>query len=95
MVGREHCVPKWPSDDSCRARYCYILGRAKKGWGGVQNGVTTRGPWTEDDRHRHINELELLAALFSLKAVTGNLRKVSAVRLMMDNFTVHYVQCIT
>ncbi len=90
MVGRQHCVPKWASDDSCRARYCYILGRVEKRLGEVQNGVTTRGPWTEDDSHRHINELELLAALFSLKAFTGNLRKVS-VRLMMDNFTaVHY-----
>jgi hypothetical protein len=58
--------------------------------GGVQNGVTTRGPWSEDDRDRHINELELLA-VFSLKAFTGNLCRIS-VRLMMDNFTaVQYV----
>ncbi len=64
---------------------------SKRGWGGVQNGVTTRGSWTKDDRHRHINELELLVALFPLKAFTGYLRKVS-VRLVMDNFTaVHYV----
>ena len=59
---------------------------SNSGWGGVLNGVSTRGPWTEADRLRHINELELLAALYSLKAFTSQLEGIS-IRLMMDNST--------
>ena len=33
------------------------------GWGASCNGQTTRGPWTNDDADRHINELKLLALL--------------------------------
>jgi hypothetical protein len=43
---------------------------SNSGWSGVLNGVSTRGPWTKTDQHRHINELELLAALYSRKALT-------------------------
>ncbi|KZS08158.1 Uncharacterized protein APZ42_027944 [Daphnia magna] len=61
------------------------------GWGAVFNEVSTRGPWTLSDRNRHINKLELLAALNGLKAFTSRLRN-STIRLMLDNFTaVHYI----
>ncbi|KZS13077.1 Uncharacterized protein APZ42_021816 [Daphnia magna] len=61
------------------------------GWGAVFNEVSTRGPWTLADQKRHINELELLAALNALKAFTSRLRN-STIRLMLDNFTaVHYI----
>ncbi|KAI9565167.1 hypothetical protein GHT06_008943 [Daphnia sinensis] len=61
------------------------------GWGAVLNGVPANGPWTERHRSRHINELELLAAIFALKSFTSLATRVS-VRLMLDNVTaVHYV----
>jgi hypothetical protein len=43
------------------------------------------------DIKRHINELELLATLYALKAFTSHVSNLS-VRLMLDNFTaVHYI----
>jgi hypothetical protein len=61
------------------------------GWGAVCDGVTTNGHWDLDDRARHINELELLAALYALKVFTKQARDIS-VRLFLDNSTaVHYI----
>jgi len=61
------------------------------GWGAALNDATAKGPWAERDRSRHINELELMAALFALKSFTNRANQTS-VRLMMDNRTaVHYV----
>jgi hypothetical protein len=61
------------------------------GWGAALNDASAKGPWTGEDRSRHINELELLAALFALKSFTSQASRVS-VRLMLDNITaVHYV----
>ena len=56
------------------------------GWGAVCNGVTTRGPWTKADTVRHINELELLGALYALQSYTVNANGLS-VRLFLDNTT--------
>lgn len=56
------------------------------GWGVVLSGATTKGPWTSQDRSCHINELELIAALYALKSFTKQASRVS-VRLMMDNIT--------
>lgn len=44
------------------------------GCGGLLNGVATRGPWKKTDKQRHTNELELLAALYSLKSFTSHLK---------------------
>jgi len=55
------------------------------GWGAVCNGVISRGPWTLHDSSRHINELELLGALFALKSFVGTSRDIS-VRLFLYNF---------
>ena len=53
--------------------------------------VSSRGPWTLSNKNRHINELELLAALNGLKSFTSQVCNLS-VRLMLDNFTaVHYI----
>lgn len=59
--------------------------------GAVLNDVTAKGPWAERDRPSHINELELIATLFSLKSFTNLASRVS-LRLMMNKITsVHYV----
>lgn len=61
------------------------------GWGAVMNGSTARGPWATEDRSRHKNELELLAAYFGLTSFANNARRIS-IRLAMDNITaVNYV----
>ena len=61
------------------------------GWGAVMNSVSAKGPWTLEDQGKHINELELLAAFFALKAFTSSSTGIS-VCLMLDNITaVHYI----
>jgi len=39
-----------------------------EGWGGVLNNVKIGGHWTPEEAYNHINYLEMLAVLFSLKA---------------------------
>ncbi|KZS08843.1 Uncharacterized protein APZ42_027054 [Daphnia magna] len=56
------------------------------GWGVVWNGVTTNGSWTVSDSRRHINELELIGALFAIQAFVGHSSGI-AVRLIFDNAT--------
>jgi hypothetical protein len=56
------------------------------GWGAVCNGVTTNGSWTLSDSRRHINELELIGALFAIQAFVGRSSGI-AVRLVLDNAT--------
>ena len=57
-----------------------------KGWGAVCEGSRTRGPWPLSDTHRHINELELLGALFALKTFTALSANIS-VLIFLDNST--------
>ncbi|KZR97528.1 Uncharacterized protein APZ42_007543, partial [Daphnia magna] len=57
-----------------------------QGWGAVCDSVTTRGPWPQVDRSRHINELELLGALYALQTFTRESRSIS-VHLFLDNST--------
>ena len=56
------------------------------GWGGVCKGVRSGGPWSGADRHRHINELELLAAFNCVKAFSPFGSKLS-ILLYLDNAT--------
>ena len=56
------------------------------GWGASCNQVTSRGPWSQLESAKHINELDLLAALYALQAYTVNLTSIS-IRLYMDNST--------
>jgi hypothetical protein len=53
------------------------------GWGAVMNEVSSKGPWTLGDKNRHINELELLAALNGLKCFTSQVSNLS-VRLDLN-----------
>ena len=57
-----------------------------QGWGAVCDSVTTRGSWPQKDRSRHINELELLAALYALQSFTKESYDI-AVQLFLDNST--------
>jgi hypothetical protein len=57
-----------------------------KGWGAVCDGITTRGPWLKEDGSRHINELELMGALFALQTFTKDSANIS-VHLFLDNST--------
>ena len=56
------------------------------GWGAYCQGNLTGGRWSEEEQSLHINELELLAAQFALRAVLKNVRDVS-VLLKSDNVT--------
>ena len=60
------------------------LDASLSGWGAALNTATVSGPWTAKDSSRHINELELLAALNALKSFTEKASNVS-IQLMMDN----------
>ena len=59
---------------------------SQAGWGAYCQGTLTGGRWSEEEEHLHINELELLAALFSLKAFLKHARDIS-VLLKSDNVT--------
>ena len=57
-----------------------------KGWGAFSAGQGTHGPWSVEDRGRHINELELIAAFNALKAFLGKETNI-AVNIFLDNMT--------
>lgn len=64
------------------------------GWGAylVEENIKTGGRWSEDEKARHINILELQAAFFGLKAFKSHVRG-KHVLLQMDNSTaVAYVK---
>lgn len=56
-----------------------------EGWGACCQGVRTGGKWSKEDllQHKHINQLELLAAFLAMKCfwVPG----ITAIRLQLDN----------
>ncbi len=61
------------------------------GWRAVCNGITARGPWTLQDRDKHINELELLGAFYLIQAFAAKHADM-AIRIFFDNLTsVSYV----
>ena len=61
------------------------------GWGAVCQGVRTGGLWSQTEGKNHINYLELLAAMFAVKAFTKDRRNI-LIHLRMDNRTaVFYV----
>jgi hypothetical protein len=57
-----------------------------KGWGAVCQGIRTRGLWTQQESSLHINALELMGALFAVRAFTANKANLH-VHLRMDNRT--------
>ena len=56
------------------------------GWGAACEGKRTHGFWTEIERKKHINSLELMAALMGLKCFANQL-KSRDVLLRVDNTT--------
>ena len=56
------------------------------GWGATCNQVTSRGPWSPEEKSKHINELELLAAFNAFKSFISKLSSVT-VRIYVDNVT--------
>ena len=78
-VNGKQFFPKVPDVEICSDA-------SLSGWGSVCNGVMARGPWTWSDSTRHINELDLLGALFALESFLGDARELS-VRLYLDNTT--------
>ena len=64
----------------------FFLDASLSGWGASCNQVTSRGPWSQIESAKHINELELLEALYALQVYTVDLTSIS-IRLYMDNST--------
>lgn len=56
------------------------------GWGTACGNDTASGVWSQEERVKHINELELLAAFFGLKIFAKNL-KDRQILLRVDNTT--------
>jgi hypothetical protein len=56
------------------------------GWGACCNEIRTRGSWTLAEIERHINELELLGALFAVQAFAAHSSNI-AIRVYLDNAT--------
>ena len=44
-----------------------------KGWGAYYKGVSTGGKWSKEEKHFHINVLELLALKFEILTFKNNL----------------------
>lgn len=59
---------------------------SKKGWGAVKNAEKIGGRWSDDEAKNHINQLELLAALFGLKSFCKNEQNIH-VKIYSDNST--------
>ena len=60
---------------------------SKIGWGAVCLGETTQGLWSESEKLRHINELEILAVHFALRCFKPHI-KGKHVKVNSDNSTV-------
>ncbi|KAI9560527.1 reverse transcriptase [Daphnia sinensis] len=56
------------------------------GWGAVCEGVTTGMSWSDEEKNRHINELEMLGAFNALRAFAGS-RRNCTIELRVDNTT--------
>lgn len=56
------------------------------GWGGVRGEQRTGGRWNQQEAFHHINYLELLAVLLSLKALCGECANLH-IRVQCDNTT--------
>jgi hypothetical protein len=56
------------------------------GWGAYCNNVRTRGSWTLEDTKRHINELEMLGALYAIQSFAAVSESI-AIKIYLDNVT--------
>ena len=57
---------------------------SKRDWGAVCQGMSTQGLWSDRERLEHINQLELKAAFYALKAFTKDMTNTQ-VHLKVDN----------
>ena len=55
-----------------------------QGWGAVCKGTRTGGHWSAEERHQHINNLELQAGAFAVQTFTKGMGNIQ-VLLQMDN----------
>ena len=53
-------------------------------WGAVWGGMKTGGPWTQQERWMHINELELLAFKLALETFL-KAQEIKSLHIQMDN----------
>ena len=59
---------------------------SKLGWGFTAGDIASGGLWTENEKRKHINWLELKAMEISIKTVCKN-KKFTHIRIMCDNTT--------
>ena len=63
-----------------------MLQKQAGGGGAVCLGETTQGLWSESEKLRHINELEILAVHFALRSFDSHI-KGKHVKVIRDNST--------
>ena len=66
-------------------RLIIVADASRSGYGSICNGITYSGHWTKEETSLHINQLELLSALYSLKHFAKHFS--GHCRLMLDNTT--------
>jgi len=72
--------------------YIFTSDASQQAWGGTYGTLATGGHWNDDEQHYHVNELELLAALYTIQSFSKTLQNCH-VRIMVDNScTVAYIQ---
>ena len=59
---------------------------SKVGWGACCNQIKTGGPWTLEEKQKHINFLELLAVFLAIKSFVSDRRQIN-ILLRIDNIT--------
>ena len=80
-------IQKYPSPVSHKAPSVVICTDASMtGWGAVRDSTKTGGMWTDEEKSKHINILELIAVFFGLKALCNDVYDKN-VKVMTDNST--------
>lgn len=86
MVGNSFKRSQWEIFLSGSTGFGYSLGRVAPRLGAVCDQTQNREPCPIADQSRHINELELLGALFTLQVFTAGSHDIS-VNIFLDNTT--------
>ena len=68
------------------ARISLLSDASSFGWGGVRDDTKTGDLWTDGEKGYHINQLELLAAFYTLQSLGRDIRN-SHVLIKLDNTT--------